>query len=145
MTIDVSSLPPSEFGFPGPLRDQLVAAILSGAKTSTTGVLADYEYCGDPLPVVGERAAVVDSDGRRVAVIETTEVRVAPMSAVDDRFAADEGEGYTDVAGWLAAHESFWHDAEFREAIGDPDFTVTPETPLVLVRFRLVEVLDEPV
>lgn len=145
MSSDVSSLPLAEFGFPGPLRDRLVAAVLSGAKTSTTGVLADYEYCGDPLPVGGELAAVVDSDGRRVAVIETTEVRVAPMSEVDDRFAADEGEDYEDVAGWLAAHESFWHSPEFREAVGDPGFTVTAETPLVLVRFRLAEVLGEPV
>jgi hypothetical protein len=30
-------LPIAEFGFPGPLRDQLVTAILRGAKTTTTG------------------------------------------------------------------------------------------------------------
>ena len=145
MTTDVSSLPLAEFGFPGPLRDELVAAILSGAKTATTGVLADYEHCGDPMPRIGERSAVIDSEGRRIAVIETTGARIAPMSEVDDRFAVAEGEGYDDVAGWLAAHESFWHDDEFREAIDDPHFTVTPKTPLVLVWFRLVEVLDEPV
>jgi hypothetical protein len=28
-------LPVAEFGFPGPLRDQLVAAILAGTKTTT--------------------------------------------------------------------------------------------------------------
>ena len=32
-------MPLAEFAFPGPLRDQLVAAILTGAKTSTTGLL----------------------------------------------------------------------------------------------------------
>ncbi|MEV0648692.1 ASCH domain-containing protein [Phytomonospora sp. NPDC050363] len=144
MTTDASGLPLAEFGFPGPLRDQLVAAILSGAKTSTTGVLADYEYCGDPLPVAGDLAAVVDSAGRRVAIIETTSAVVAPLSAVDAQHAIDEGEGYDDVPGWRAAHEEFWHDKEFRDAIGDPDFTVDEDTPLVLVRFRLAEVLDEP-
>jgi uncharacterized protein YhfF len=36
-------LPLAEFGFPGPLRDQLVAAILAGDKTTTTGLVADYE------------------------------------------------------------------------------------------------------
>lgn len=39
----LASLPKAEFAFPGPLRDQLVAAILDGSKTSTTGLVADYE------------------------------------------------------------------------------------------------------
>lgn len=46
-------LPRCEFAFPGPLRDLLVAAVLSGAKTSTTGLLQDYELDGEPLPEVG--------------------------------------------------------------------------------------------
>ena len=43
-------LPVAEFAFPGPLRDQLVAAILSGGKTTTTGLLADYELKASPCP-----------------------------------------------------------------------------------------------
>lgn len=69
-------LPVAEFAFPGPLRDQLVAAILAGAKTTTTGLVADYEHENEPLPGPGLRQAVVDSPGRPVAVIETTAVRV---------------------------------------------------------------------
>jgi uncharacterized protein YhfF len=37
-------LPEIELGFPGPLRDQLVAAVLDGSKTTTTGLLADHEH-----------------------------------------------------------------------------------------------------
>ena len=37
----------AEFGFPGPLRDQLVGAILAGTKTSTTGLVVDYEHAID--------------------------------------------------------------------------------------------------
>jgi hypothetical protein len=51
-------LPVAEFAFPGPLRDQLVAAILSGGKTTTTGLLAGYERDGEPLPRPGSRQAV---------------------------------------------------------------------------------------
>ncbi|WP_281268302.1 hypothetical protein [Arthrobacter livingstonensis] len=40
---DHSKLPIAEFAFPGPLRDQLVAAILDGFKTSTTGTVLEYE------------------------------------------------------------------------------------------------------
>jgi hypothetical protein len=35
-------LPVMEFAFPGPLRDQLVAAVLGGTKTTTSGLVADY-------------------------------------------------------------------------------------------------------
>jgi uncharacterized protein YhfF len=40
-------LPVAEFAFPGPLRDQLVAAILAGEKTTTTGLVADYDHEND--------------------------------------------------------------------------------------------------
>ena len=49
--------PAAEFAFPGPLRDQLVAAILTGAKTTTSGLVADYEHEGSPLPEPGLRQA----------------------------------------------------------------------------------------
>ena len=39
-----------EFAFPGPLRDQLVAAIVDGTKTTTTALLDDFERDGEPLP-----------------------------------------------------------------------------------------------
>ncbi|MGA4850903.1 ASCH domain-containing protein [Streptomyces sp. G5(2025)] len=133
-----ASFPRAEFAFPGPLRDRLVAAILDGSKTSTTGLLADYERGGDPLPAAGERAVVVDSGDRPVAVIETTEVRVVPLADVALAHAVDEGEGYTTVAAWRAGHESFWHGAELRAALGDETFTVDDGTELVLERFRLV-------
>jgi uncharacterized protein YhfF len=81
---------------------------------------------------------VVDSDGRRVAAIETTEVRVLRLADVDLQHAVDEGEGFTTVAGWRTGHESFWHGAEMREELGDPEFTVDDETMVVAQRFRLL-------
>ncbi|NIL55550.1 ASCH domain-containing protein [Salinispora arenicola] len=137
----ITDLPPFEFAFPGPLRDKLVAAVLEGAKTTTTGLRQDYEIEGEALPVAGARAAVVDSAGRRVAVIELTEVRVSRLGDVDLDHARDEGEGYDSVAAWRAAHEEYWHGANYRGWLGDPDFTVDDDTPAVLERFRLVATL----
>lgn len=137
----VDDLPAVEFAFPGPLRDQLVAAILSGAKTTTTGLLADYEHAHEPLPQPGERSAVVSSAGIRVAVIEVTDVQVVRLADVGLRHARDEGEGYESVREWRAGHESFWHSPELRAALGDPGFTVNDDTLVVLERFRLVKPL----
>ncbi|WP_434404532.1 ASCH domain-containing protein [Streptomyces sp. NBC_01353] len=132
------SLKPFALAFPGPLRDQLVAAVLSGEKTSTTGLMVEFEAEGEELPRVGERWALLDSEERPVAVVETTEVRVLPVGEIDLRFAIDEGEGYTTVAEWRASHDRFWHGAEMREFLGDPEFTVTDATMAVAERFKVV-------
>lgn len=134
---DPALLPKAEFAFPGPLRDRLVAAILDGSKTTTTGLLAEYEQDGEPLPSVGQRSIVVDSDDRPVAIIEVTGVRVVPLGEVDITHAVDEGEGCTTVEGWRADHEKFWHSEEMRRALGDTRFTVHDATPVALDRFRV--------
>ncbi|MDO3700185.1 ASCH domain-containing protein [Micromonospora sp. C28SCA-DRY-2] len=136
--MDFDDLPRAEFAFPGPLRDKLVSAILSGAKTSTTGLLVGYERANEPLPEVGQRSAVVDSADRPVAVIEVTEVRVIRLADVDLRHAVDEGEGDESVAQWRAGHEAFWRSPEVRAELGDPGFTVDDDTLVVAQRFRLV-------
>ncbi|MEU0215968.1 ASCH domain-containing protein [Streptomyces sp. NPDC006265] len=135
---DIASMPRAEFAFPGSLRDRLVAAILSGAKTTTTGLVVDYEHEGDPLPDIGDRSVVVDSDGRPVAVIEVTDMRVVPLAQVDLAHVVDEGEGHSSVAEWRENHERFWHGEDMRTALEDPGFTVDDTTPAVLERFRLV-------
>ncbi|MFF4776989.1 ASCH domain-containing protein [Microtetraspora fusca] len=142
--IDPGSLPRAAFAFPGPLRDQLVAAILDGRKVATTALLIEYERAGEDLPKVGARATVVDSADRPVAVIEVTDVRVAPLGEVDELHARDEGEGHTTVAEWRAAHEEFWHSQAMRSELGDAAFTVDDTTPAVLERFRMVADLRTP-
>jgi uncharacterized protein YhfF len=137
--VSSEDLPAAEFAFPGPLRDQLVAAILGGTKTTTTGLVADYEHEGEPLPRPGLRQAVVDSAGDRIAVIETTAVRVIRLGDVDLAHAVGEGEGYHSVAEWRTGHEQFWHSPEVRAALGDPDFTVDDDTLVVAQTFRLLE------
>ncbi|MFE7465708.1 ASCH domain-containing protein [Streptomyces sp. NPDC057499] len=137
-----TSLKPFLLAFPGPVRDRLVAAVLSGAKVSTTGLLAEYEAEQEELPPVGERSALIDSDNREAAVVEVTEVRVLRLGDVDLQHVVDEGEGHSSVAEWRAAHERFWCGDEMREALGDPGFTVGDDTMVVAERFRVVERLD---
>jgi uncharacterized protein YhfF len=129
---DTTGLPKAEFGFPGTdLRRRLVAAILSGEKTSTTGLLADYQREGESPGTPGDRSVVVDADDREVGIIELTEVTVRRMADVDLQFARDEGEGFETIAAWREAHERFWN--------GYLDETLTDDSLVVCERFRLVE------
>jgi uncharacterized protein YhfF len=134
----VDGLPVCHFGFPGPLRDKLVAAVLRGEKTATASLRLEYEPEGQyELPVPGSRSVVVDSDERPVALVETSEVRVVRSGDVDEQFAIDEGEGFESVADWRAAHERFWGSDDYLRAVGLVD--IDDDTLVVCQRFRLVE------
>jgi uncharacterized protein (TIGR03083 family) len=136
-----ADLPPSEFAFPGPLRDRLVAAILSGRKTSTTSLAIEYDAGGERLPQAGDRGVLVDSAAAPLAILEVTGVRLMPLREVDLAHAVDEGEGHESVAEWRAGHERFWHSAAMRDFLGRPDFVVTDETVVVAERFRVVSLI----
>ncbi len=130
-----------EFAFPGALRDELTGAVLAGRKTSTTGLLIGYEHDAEPLPQAGERSTMIGSAGQPLAILELTEVRLVPLGEIDLAHAVDEGEGYTTVAGWRAAHERFWHSEQMRAYLGDPGFTVDDGTVAVAERFRVVSTI----
>jgi uncharacterized protein YhfF len=135
---DDASLPRAEFAFPGPLRDQLVGAILAGAKTTTASLREEYVREGARLPVVGAEEVVVDSDERPVAVIRTRDVRVVPMAEVTDKHARGEGEGYPDAAAWREGHEEFWTSVEFIAALGEPRIAIDDATEVVCEAFEVV-------
>jgi len=135
---DDGRLPIAEFAFRGPLRDRLVGAILRGEKVSTTSLAAEYEL-GEPMPEPGQRFAVVDSDGRRVAVIEVTDVVVVALGAVGLAHCVDEGEGHTSVESWREAHEAFWRSDDVRAELGERVAVLDDATLVVLERFRLVQ------
>jgi uncharacterized protein (TIGR03083 family) len=134
----LTELPRAEFAFPGPLRDRLVAAILAGEKTATTALLREYQQEGEALPRPGDRSVLVDSADRPCAVLQTTEVRVLSLAEMDLAHAVDEGEGFTDVAGWRHAHTQFWRSAPMLAALGDV-FTIDDQTMVVAERFHVVE------
>ena len=51
---------------------------------------------------------VCDSAGVPRVVLRTTELRLGPFSSVEERFAHEEGEDDRTVAGWQAAHRTFF-------------------------------------
>lgn len=134
--LSVEELPAGEFGFPGPQRDTLVAAIMSGEKTATSSLVYEYEAFEEKIPEVGDMEAVVDTHGIRVCVIANTEVEVVPLGEVTLEHALAEGEGFESVADWRAAHEKFWGSKEYRKALGENFQELTDDTPVYCVKFR---------
>ena len=141
---DLTSLHTWGFAEPGPLRDELTAAALSGAKTTTASLRAEFEIEGEELPVAGRREILVDSADRPVALVETITCRVTRLADVDDEHAIDEGEGYANAAEFRREHERYWNGYidTIRTKLGDPTFALGDDTPVVLERFRILELLD---
>ncbi len=120
------------FGDSVELADELIELVLTGEKQVTAGAVAEYVATGEPFPKVGERWIVTDGSMRPRAVLETTEVRVGPLSSVDDAFAEDVGEGDRTKESWLEAHT--WYFSRTLARIG---VEFHPEIPVVFERFQV--------
>jgi len=121
------------FGDSVELADELLSLILHGPKRATAACVAEHEAVDAPLPQVGDLFIATDGSGQPCAVIRTTDVRVGPLSSVDDQFAWDEGEGDRSRAYWLEAHTACFIRAYERLGL---DFH--PDVPVVFERFELV-------
>ena len=123
------------FGDSVELADELLALIIHGPKRATAGAYHDYIREGVPIPTIGTTTIALDGRAVPRALLRTTEVRVGPLSSVDDQFAWDEGEGDRTRETWLRDHEGF-----FERYLPTVGLEFSPEMPTVFERFDLVAV-----
>jgi uncharacterized protein YhfF len=115
------------FGDSVEMADELADLVLTGTKRATAGAADDYAAhapTDGAQPQAGDHSVVLRGDGTPVAVICTTEVRVGPLSSVDEQFAWDEGEGERTRDWWLEAHRHYFRRtfaAQGREYDEDPE------------------------
>ena len=93
-----------DFGEDEALAKKLAQLVLEGQKKATTGL---YQ-AGQQIPKIGECAAIVDSDKKRLCVIQYTRVEIKPFLEVDYDFAQKEGEGDADIEEWREKHRKFF-------------------------------------
>ncbi|MBS2030820.1 MAG: ASCH domain-containing protein [Deltaproteobacteria bacterium] len=97
-----------EYGVRGGLRDRLVQLIVSGEKTATASLAAEYLAEGSPEPRVGDVEAILDERDIAVAVTRNVRVDRVRLDDVTWDFAQAEGEGFVSLADWRTQHEHFW-------------------------------------
>ena len=121
------------FGDSQEMADELIDVVVRGPKRATAAALVDFEIEHRSLPEPGRFSIATDGRGDARAVLRTTDVRVGPLSSVDDAFAWDEGEGDRTRASWLADHEAF-----FRRYLPTIGVEFDPELPTVFECFEAV-------
>jgi len=126
---------PDAFGFggEGELADELAALVLAGKKRATASLPAEYTSLNESLPKAGDLSIILDGKGNPVAIIERTSVDLVPFQAVDEEFAAYEGEGDGSLRYWREAHT--WYFNTVCSRLGG---TLEESTPVLCQRFRLV-------
>lgn len=127
------SVPPSWcFGDSVELADSLIELVVRGPKRATAGAVAEYEAEGEAVPTVGDLSIVTDGAMRPQALLEATDVRVGPLSSVDEQFAWDEGEGDRSREWWLNAHTRY-----FTRSYARLGLEFHPDIPVVFERFAV--------
>ena len=121
------------FGDSVELADELLDLVLHGPKRATAGSYDDYLREGAQLPHQGMHTIALDGRGIPRALLRTTQVRVGPLSSVDDRFAWDEGEGDRTRDSWLRDHHAF-----FQRYLPTVGLEFSPDMPTVFERFELL-------
>ncbi len=66
-------------------------------------------------------------------MLRTTDVRIGPLSSVDDAFAWDEGEGDRTRDSWLADHHAY-----FRRELATIGIDFDPDLLTVFERFEVL-------
>src|SRR5690606_5079215 len=107
-------------GAPGAVRAPPDSLVLAGRKTATTGLMAEYAEEAEGLEYVGERLALLDDDGRRVATLDVTGVTRCSFADVPWEHALAEGEGDASLDEWRAGHRRLWPGAGATVGDGTP-------------------------
>jgi len=131
-TLEMVPPPAWSFGGTPAEADDLLALVLDGTKTATSGALWDYEAEDEPLPERGTMSILLDGEGHPRALIEATDVAVVPFDEVDAEHAFLEGEGDRSLAHWREVHERFFNE------VASHDRAFSPDMPVVLERFRVL-------
>lgn len=130
---DAPTPPADFFGDSVELADELLALVVHGPKRATAGAYDEYIREGTAIPEPGASWIVLDGHGVPRALLRTTDVRVGPLSSVDDQFAWDEGEGDRTRNSWLRDHQRFFE--RHLRAVG---LVYSPDMSTVFERFEVV-------
>lgn len=104
--------------------------ILTGAKTTTSSLLWEYEKLSKPLPRVGSLSILENGKGEPICVIETIWLEVLPFEKIDADFAVAYGEWGNTLPTW---RQNAW--TYFSKHCGLLGRTPSLQMPLVCERF----------
>ena len=96
------------FGDSPEMADDLLNYVLSGEKTTTSGMLLDFEHDKDPIPKSGDKAIILNGAKEPVCIIEYIKVEQKKYNEVDEEYALKEAEGFKSLQDWKDVQWAFF-------------------------------------
>lgn len=121
------------FGDSPEMADDLVNYVLSGEKTTTSGMLLDFEHDEDPIPKEGDKAIILNGAKKPVCIIEYVKVEQKKYNEVDEEYALKEAEGFKSLDDWKVVHWAFF--TRRCEVLG---IEMHEEVMLVCLEFKMI-------
>lgn len=128
-----------ELGTKGPWRDQLNALVLAGAKTTTMGLVEDYQLEGEQFEHHGEILGLLGNDGELVAWITVIRHDVLGFGQLRGEYgesvARSCGEGHANAAAYRRGYADYWRES---------GRSVSDDTQVAVVWFALTAARPAP-
>ena len=121
------------FGDNPEMADDLLAYVVSGEKTATSGMVLDFENDGDPIPVKGDRSIILNGKQEPICIIEMVNVQRKKYKEVDEVFALKEAEGFKTLQDWRDVHWDFF--TRRSKVLG---VELTEDVELVCMEFKVI-------
>ncbi len=118
-----------KYGDSGKLNAEILALVVTGAKTVTCDAVAGFEQRGEEKPVAGRVDVALDWDGVPVAAVKTVAVDLIRFDKMSEDMVADQGE-FRDLAHWRSGYEAYLRRAG----------VFAPDVVMLVERFEVVEV-----
>jgi len=89
----MKTIPSWKFGDTKKETDNLIELMITGKKTATSSLYESYQRKKIPLPKIGDKNLIRDSNEIERCLIITSKVKIKPFNKITNAFAKKEGEG----------------------------------------------------
>ena len=104
----MKKIPSWKFGDTKKEADYILELALSKKKKATSSLYDSYRRKNVPLPRIGDKNIIQDSNGIERCLIVTTKVRIKPFNQITKAFASKEGERDGSLSHWRKTHRKFF-------------------------------------
>jgi uncharacterized protein YhfF len=118
---------------------QLLALILTGEKSGTFSLAAEFESRPEDTPLAGDVCVLTQADGTPAAIVRMTAVERVRFGSITPAHLKVESPRLRDLAAWRKVHEASWAPllAHLRRELTD-------DTEVLCQSFALVWPLPPP-
>ena len=123
----------------------VLTKMLDGAKTVSISVAKEWTLEGG-VPTIGDVLPLIDIDGTRYGAVLVERTALVPLDEIDESVASPAEVGYSNIDHWRDSLLGWWrrNRDEMAALFGEPEWQISPDEPMSVLRYRLIERTDAP-